>query len=328
MAEIVLGIAASRSPMTSTPPEMWPILGERDMRSTRIKDRFGVPTNYEEVLAKAPAGVAAHLTPEVMRDKSERVQRHIRTLVDTIAEARVDVVVMMGDDEDENITGDNRPAMMIYWGDSYHLIPRAVPEGADAMTRMMAEAWGKTEGDHPTAGALGLHLVERLIEAEFDVASSDSQPAGQGMAHGFGYLIERLTPPGISIPFVPVILNVHTPPNQPTPKRLYDFGKAVREALLSWPGEERVAVVATGGLSVGIVDEDLDRLALAGMAERDMDKLAALPRTWMQGSQGEVLCWIAAAGAADHLEMELLEYIPGYRSAAGTGCGLAFARWR
>jgi hypothetical protein len=47
----------------------------------------------------------------------------------------------------------------------------------------------------------------------------------------------------------------------------------------------------------------------------------------MQGSQGEVLCWIAAAGAAEHLNMELLDYIPGYRSAAATGCGLAFARW-
>ncbi|MCY4625181.1 MAG: hypothetical protein OXC99_09325 [Chloroflexi bacterium] len=57
-------------------------------------------------------------------------------------------------------------------------------------------------------------------------------------------------------------------------------------------------------------------------------QVCGLPRTWMQGSQGEVLCWIAAAGACDHLNMELLEYIPGYRSPAGTGCGLAFARWR
>ncbi len=328
MADVVLAIATSRSPMTSLPPEMWPALGERDKRSTRIKDRYGNPTNYEELLPKAPANVAEHLTPEEMARKHALVQQHIQTLVDSMAEARPDVVVMMGDDEDENIFGDNRPAIMIYWADSYHLIPRKVPEGADEMTRTMAEAWGKEEGDHATAGALGLHLVERLIEMEFDVASAEVQPEGQGMAHGFGYLIDRLTPPGQSVPFVPVILNVHTPPNQPTPKRLYDFGKAVRNALLSWPGNERVAVVATGGLSVGIVDEELDRLALAGMAERDMDKLAALPRTWMQGSQGEVLCWIAAAGAADHLEMELLDYLPGYRSPAGTGCGLAFARWR
>lgn len=327
MADIVLGIATSRSPMTAVPAEMWPALGERDKRSTRIKDRHGVPTNYEELLARAPAGVEEHLSAEVMAQKHARVQRHIQTLVDSMAEARPDVVVMMGDDEDENITGDNRPAIMIYWGDSYHLIPRAVPEGADEMTRLMAAAWGAEVGDHPTAGPLGLHLVERLIEADFDVASSDSQPEGEGMAHGFGYLIDRLTP-GQSVPFVPVILNVHTPPNQPTPKRLYDFGKAVRDAVRTWPGDERVAVVATGGLSVGIVDEELDRLALSGMAERDMEKLAMLPRTWMQGSQGEVLCWIAAAGAADHLDMEVLEYIPGYRSPAGTGCGLAFARWR
>ena len=73
---------------------------------------------------------------------------------------------------------------------------------------------------------------------------------------------------------------------------------------------------------------ELDRQALAGMAERDTAKLASLPRTWMQGSQGEALCWIAAAGASDHLQMELLDYIPGYRSPAGTGCGLAFARWQ
>lgn len=327
MADVVLGIALSRSPMTALPPEMWPALGERDKRSARLKDRHGVPTTYGELLAKAPAEIEEHLTPAVMRRKHEAVQRHIRGLVNSLAEVRPDVVVMMGDDEDENIWGDNRPAIMVYWGDSYHLIPRAVPPDADEMTRLSAAAWGAEEGDHPTAGPLGLHLVERLIEAEFDVASSDHLPSGQGMAHGFGFLIDRLMP-GASVPFVPIILNVHTPPNQPTPKRLYDFGRAVRDAVRAWPGDERVAVVATGGLSVGIVDEELDRQALAGMEEKDVEKLAALPRTWMQGSQGEVLCWIAAAGAVEHLSMEVLEYIPGYRSPAGTGCGLAFARWR
>ena len=327
MAEVVLGIGSSRSPMTALPPEMWPALGERDKLSTRIKDRMGVPTNYEELLAKAPASVADHLTPEVMRAKHDAVKRHMRTLVDTIAEARPDVVVMMGDDEDENIGGDNRPAIMVYYGDSYHLIPRSTPPGADEMARLSAASWGDEEGDRPTHSAMGLHLVQRLIEAEFDVASANVQKAGEGMAHGFGFMLDRMMP-GMSVPFVPIILNVHTPPNQPTPKRHYDFGRAVRDAVRAWPGDERVAVLACGGLSVGIVDEEMDRLALAGMAERDMEKLGSLPRTWPQGSQGEVLCWIAAAGASDHLQMDLLEYIPGYRSPAGTGCGLAFARWQ
>ena len=327
MAEVVLGIGSSRSPMTALPPEMWPALGERDKLSTRIKDRFGVPTNYEALLEKAPASVLDHLTPEVMQAKHDAVKRHVQTLVDTIAEVKPDVVIMMGDDEDENIKGDNRPAILVYYGDSYHLIPRATPPGADEMARLSAAAWGDEEGDRATHAAMGLHLVQRLIEAEFDVASADLQKSGEGMAHGFGFMLDRMMP-GMSVPFVPIILNVHTPPNQPTPKRMYDFGRAVRDAVRAWPGDERVAVFASGGLSVGIVDEELDRQALAGMAERDTAKLASLPRTWAQGSQGEVLCWIAAAGASDHLQMELLDYIPGYRSPAGTGCGLAFARWQ
>ena len=186
--------------------------------------------------------------------------------------------------------------MLVYYGDSYHLIPRSTPPGADEMARLSAASWGDEEGDRPTHAAMGLHLVQRLIEAEFDVASANVQKPGEGMAHGFGFMLDRMMP-GMSVPFVPIILNVHTPPNQPTPKRLYDFGRAVRDAVRAWPGDERVAVFASGGLSVGIVDEEMDRLALAGMAERDTAKLAMLPRTWPQGSQGEVLCWIAAAGA-------------------------------
>ena len=35
--------------------------------------------------------------------------------------------------------------------------------------------------------------------------------------------------------------------------------------------------------------------------------------------------WIAAAGAMEHLDMEVLDYVPCYRSEAGTGVGMAFA---
>jgi 3-O-methylgallate 3,4-dioxygenase len=36
---------------------------------------------------------------------------------------------------------------------------------------------------------------------------------------------------------------------------------------------------------------------------------------------------MTAAGAAEHLEMDIVEYVPGYRTPAGTGCGLGFAVW-
>ena len=102
---------------------------------------------------------------------------------------------------------------------------------------------------------------------------------------------------------------------------------------------QREALSTFGRIAAGIAHEVKNPLGgIRGAAEilasrtqdtksRDIAALASLPRTWMQGSQGEVFCWIATAGAVEHLEMEVLDYIPGYRSPAGTGCGLAFARW-
>ena len=325
MARVVLGVAASRSPMVSAPPELWSLLGARD-RQRRTRDRYGNPVSYEQLLERADPAVAAELTPEIWRQKYAASQRALDTLTETIATVRPDVVVGMGDDEEENIHDDNRPAMLVYWGETYLNTPRSVPPDAHPITKATASAWGEREARYPVASELAKHLIESLIDAEFDIGSSRFQKPGEGMAHGFGFMYQRLMKANV-VPLIPIILNVHTPPNQPTPRRLYEFGKAVRSALEAWHEDIRVAVIATGGLSVGIVDEELDRLALSGLQSRDLATLAALPRTWMQGSQGEVLCWIAAAGALEHLEMELLDYIPGYRSPAATGCGLAFARW-
>ena len=326
MARVVLGLATSRSPMVSVPAEMWPLLGERDQRNRRLKDRWGNPVTYAELLEHVGPEIAAELTADVWRRKYEASQKAIEVLSDTLAEVAPDVVVIMGDDEEENIHDDNRPAITVYWGDEYLNTPRAVGPEADELTRLSAAAWGDMRATYPVATDLGRHIIESLIDAEFDVGSSRFQKPGEGMAHGFGFVYQRLLKHR-PVPAVPIILNVHTPPNQPTPKRLYEFGRAVRHAVEAWPSDLRIAVIATGGLSVGIVDEELDQATLGAMQARDVQALSNLPRTWMQGSQGEVLCWIAAAGAVEHLHMELLGYIPGYRSSAGTGCGMAFARW-
>jgi seryl-tRNA synthetase len=43
----------------------------------------------------------------------------------------------------------------------------------------------------------------------------------------------------------------------------------------------------------------------------------------------EIKNWITLAGvmADADLPMDLLDYVPCYRTEAGTGCGMAFARW-
>ena len=38
--------------------------------------------------------------------------------------------------------------------------------------------------------------------------------------------------------------------------------------------------------------------------------------------------WIAAAGAVERLAMRVVDYVPSYRSEAGSGVGMGFAVWQ
>jgi hypothetical protein len=322
MAQIVFGCATSRSPLLSGSADVWAWLGERDTRSSRLRTPDGVPISYADLLARAPAHIAPHISPEVFATSNARVQSALSTVVKRLADARPDAIVFMGDDEEEYIHDDLRPALLIYRGASWRHQPPP-PDPRDRISVATSWQWGRQPGTYPVASDLAGHVLRYLIEAEFDVGDSLTLEA---MPHGFGFLYERLLGHTVA-PIVPIIINVHTPPAQPTPRRCYLLGRAIRDAVLAWRPAQRIAIIATGGLSVGVLEEALDRAVLDALQSHDLDALAGLPRGWIQGSTGEVLCWIAAAGALEHLSMDLIDYVPGYRSPAGTGTGLAFATW-
>ena len=123
------------------------------------------------------------------------------------------------------------------------------------------------------------------------------------------------------------MLNTYYPPNQPTPKRCYDLGRAIREAIEAWPTAARVGSLASGGLSHFVVDEELDQMALEGMKEKSVAKLGSLPREKMNSGNSEIRNWIVVAGATAQFDMDLVDYVPCYRSPAGTGCAMGFAKW-
>ena len=127
---------------------------------------------------------------------------------------------------------------------------------------------------------------------------------------------------------VPVTQNTFYPPNQPSAKRCYNLGRSMAKIIKDWDSEKRVAVVGSGGLSHFLVDEEIDQLAIKGMREKDVNQLAALPRYRLNSGNSEILNWITAAGACEHLDMEVVEYVPVYRSPAGTGGGWGFALWQ
>src|SRR2546422_2909484 len=73
-----------------------------------------------------------------------------------------------------------------------------------------------------------------------------------------------------------------TVPPIPTPERAYHVGSVLRDVLHAYPGDDRIAVIATGGLShepggprYFWVDEEFDRWFLDLLAKGDHETLLA-----------------------------------------------------
>ncbi len=328
MAEIVLGLASSHSPQLSTPPEMWLAYGEGDKNHTELWAADGKPYSFEELLETVDrAAIEKELTREKLESRYSSCQQGITALGETLARTSPDVIVMIGDDQLELFTDENMPAMLVYWGDTIRNVPPHISESAPPHRK--ANAWGwfaDREIDYPVAADLGKHLIESLVDQGFDVAHSRRLRSGRGMGHAFGYLYQRVLCQR-PIPTVPIMVNTYYPPNQVPPKRCYGLGRAIRSAVESWAGDTRVAVIASGGLSHFVIDEDLDHQVIKDLKNRDSDSLFSIPREKLNSGNSEIRNWIAAAGAVEHLDMKLIDYVPCYRSPAGTGCAMGFAQW-
>ena len=125
---------------------------------------------------------------------------------------------------------------------------------------------------------------------------------------------------------MPTNAKASSPPNDGTTAGLAVH--YVRRAIESWPSDARVAIMASGGLSHVVIDEELDQQVLDGLKQKQPQLLFSLPRDKMHGGTSEILNWVALAGSVEPMQMKWLEYVTTYRSPAGTGCGMAFAYWQ
>jgi 3-O-methylgallate 3,4-dioxygenase len=317
MAKIVLGIGTSHSPQLSVRASEWQVLREKDEHDPRL--------NYQDLVRRAKRDIENELTPEKFQARDEACQKAIRTLGDVLQKADVDLVVIFGDDQQEQFHDDNMPTFAIYHGKS---VPVVKHTGRNNSGWKLAEerGWAETAGEYETGYALAEHLVRSLTNDEFDIARSNKLRPEIGVGHAFSFLYRRILPGG-KLPMVPVMVNTYYPPNQPTPKRCYALGQAVRKAIESWDVDKRVAVMASGGLSHVVIDEDIDQMVINGLRSKNPDQLWRLPRERLWGGTSEILNWVAVAGAVESLELRFLEYVTTYRSPAATGCGMGFAYW-
>lgn len=303
MADIVLGIATSHTPQISADWREWPNLGKQDKVSPYIPD-----------------DLAEQLKPETFEKRWHTVQADVKKLGDKLRNANLDAVLIFGDDQHEQFNDDNMPALAIYHGETVAVHERVARAGFPALKIE------KTKPEYPNHAELACHLIASLTEQEFEISRINQLSAQRGIGHAFGFLYYRLWPE-CDVPIVPIMINTYYPPNYPTSKRCYNLGQAVARAVKEWGPGKRVAVMASGGLSHIMMDEEVDNQTLDGLKQKNKEKLFTLPRERLIGGTSEILNWVALGGACEPLSMDLLDYIPGYRSLPSTGCAMGFATW-
>ena len=339
MADIIYGFASSHGPLLSTPAEKWDLRAQADRENPALDFRGGKYTFAElRELRKSEKDFSKEIEIAVREERHRRNQRAMDRLAQELAESRPDVIVLVGDDQEEWFHGDVRPSLSIYCGDQ--VVNTALdPEEVKAMQPGLAIAM---TANHPNEDhvypvpSLAKHIVDQAIEDEFDVAVSTEQPRNAkglvGVGHAVGFIYRRIVQDR-PVPIVPVLLNTFYPPNQPTAKRCYEFGRSIAKAIKSWNGEskdKRVAVCASGGMSHFVVDEELDERLLTAIKTRNTRRIFAEPESTFRSGTSETKNWFAVAGILSEtdLNMSLIDYVPCYRSEAGTGSGMGYAVWK
>jgi hypothetical protein len=308
---------------------MWEQRAISDHSNPELYDLDGSLRTYEE-LARINRSYEREASLEHLAQQSRQVQAALDRLAADLAAARPDVVLIVGDDQHELFDAGNLPAVSIFYGDkavTHTFGERRI--GDPEFMRVLSKAYAMDQHHElACAGEFARELIEHLIESGIDIGASSkvSDPSTHGFGHAYGFIATRLMAK-LDARIVPVLLNTYYAPNQPTPARCYAIGRALRAAIDASKLNRRVAVVASGGLSHFVTNEPLDRRVIDALQTGDPTDLCKLPVRLLKSGSSEIRNWIAVAGIMTGEKVAWAEYVPVYRTPAGTGIGLAFARW-
>ncbi|MGZ5854204.1 MAG: DODA-type extradiol aromatic ring-opening family dioxygenase [Xanthobacteraceae bacterium] len=330
MAQIVFGAGTSHTPYLLANDETLVKFEETDSKN-KHRDKEGRQVTYGELLEKADPKLAHMVAPEHLVARQNIARAAVKKLRQTVSNASLDALIVLGDDQNESYKDDCHPAFAIYYGDTIlndnkqHSTYSHLPEWYIKNRSAFFEP--EKPRDYPVHAKLAEYLIENLMDTGFDIAASKCLPEGEGEGHAVAYIHRHAMDSAKPVPVVPIFLNTYYPPNQPRPGRCYELGQALRKAVEAFPGNERVGIAASGGLSHFYVDEDFDRAILKALGNKDAKILQNLPRNKLNSGSSESLNWVGIAGALERLDMTWFEYVPGYRTPAGTGTGMSFATW-
>jgi hypothetical protein len=202
--------------------------------------------------------------------------------------------------------------------------------GVGARFRQADEGWGPRdlpdlEGDT----RWGLHLTEELVGREFDLTVCQDLAIDHGIFSWLPYVFGRTggDTGGWPVTVTPIAVNMIRQP-LPTSGRLRSLGRAIRASVAAFPGDDRVLVIATGGMShqisgarFGIANEELDRYFLRNLPGH-LDDLVSVPvREYMRlggAEAAELTLWFTMRAALSERAAAVYTF---QTFPAITGCG-------
>ena len=170
----------------------------------------------------------------------------------------------------------------------------------------------------------GWHVTNALVRGGFDMTVCQSLKVDHGVYSWLPYVTDAPWP----WPVLPIAVNMIRHPI-PTSQRLWDLGGALRRSIESWPGDQRVLVIATGGMShqisgarFGIANEAFDQFFLDRLQDQARELIAIPQEDYMRlgGTEAaELSIWFAMRGALS----EALRKVYAFRTFPKiTGCGV------
>jgi hypothetical protein len=337
MAELAFVAAMSHGPLLATPPDLWTVRAGADRASSTHYFR-GQVLDYATLLETRRDEVdafAAQSEPAVRKERFDACQRSLDQLAVSFRAAAVDLAIIVGNDQRELFSGELRPTVTVIGAPELPNIALSEERRAELPPGVALAEEGHCPPDgaiYPGAPDAALAVVEELIRSGVDAAWSETFPVGRhhpGVPHAFGFVYRRLMedqPP----PSVPIVLNAGVAPNRPRPARCLEYGAPLDRAIALLPDNLRVGLIASGGLSHFVVDEDFDQQLLDAVRSGRTEDLAAIDEALYEGASSEIRNWLPVVAIANsrNLRVQQCDYVACYRTEAGTGSGMAFVTWQ
>src|SRR6266508_5482272 len=221
MGRVIAGMASSHA-FALSDPSVWDA-GRQRNREMYARRYGSAPPEQPQV---------AEETDDDIHGRYARIRETFDFIRTRLEETKPDVLVLVGDDQNENFTTANLPQIAIYLGESFIARGRD-PSSEAAQYRCDAE--------------LAETILFESLDNDIDMASVQAFPDDVLLAHAIGPILRRVDPEA-RIPVVPIFVNaIHVP--APSARRCYHYGQTIRRAVERQTGAQRVAVYASGGLS-------------------------------------------------------------------------------